>query len=256
MGLYTNKTVIVTGAANGLGRQIATDYVKEGAVVIAVDINEKGLRELKDTTSAFEGEVYEYVGDIALQQTNEAMIDYAVEITGKLDILVNNAGVPGRCEPVGELTNELWNKVISINLQAPMFAMRKAVNVMLEQETGGNIINIASDSGLIAGRSGVAYTTAKHGLIGLSKNTAYMYLKNKIRCNAIAPGAIQTDILQAFPDDSKFGAERIYAGMGKDAGFEVGQPEDVSNLVLFLTSDKAKHITGVVYNIDGGLLSY
>lgn len=256
MGLYTGKTVIVTGAANGLGRQIALDYAKEGATVVAVDINEKGLQELKNETGAVEGEILEYAGDIALQETNEGMIDFAVEKTGKLDILANNAGVPGRCEPVGELTNELWNKIISINLQAPMFAMRKAVNVMSEQETGGNIINISSDSGLIAGRSGVAYTTAKHGLIGLSKNTAYMYLKNKIRCNAIAPGAIQTDILQAFPDDSKFGSERINAGMGKDAGFEVGEPEDVANLVLFLTSDKAKHITGVVYNIDGGLLSY
>lgn len=256
MGLYTNKTVVVTGAANGLGKQIATDYVKEGATVIAVDINEKGLQELQDATSAFEGEVLVYAGDISLQETNERMIDYAVEKTGKLDILVNNAGVPGRCEPVGELSNELWNKIISINLQAPMFAMRKAVNVMTEQGNGGNIINISSGSGLVAGRSGVAYTTAKHGLVGLSKNTAYMYLKNKIRVNAIAPGAIQTDILQAFPDDSKFGSERIYAGMGKDAGFEVGEPEDVANLVLFLTSDKAKHITGVVYNIDGGLLSY
>lgn len=253
---FDGKTVVVTGAGNGLGKQITIDYLKDGATVVAVDIDENGLEKLKDLTADSEGTLYTYAGDLALQEVNEGMIDFAVEKTGKLDILVNNAGVAGRFEPIGELTNELWERIMKIDLQAPVFAIRKAVNVMLKQENGGNIVNIASASGIIGGRSGVAYTAAKHALVGVTKNTAYMYLKNKIRCNAVAPGAIRTSIIEPYPDDSEFGRNRILGGAGTDDGTKVGEPEDISNVVRFLSDDAAKHINGVVYVVDGGLLSY
>ncbi|MGN0513268.1 MAG: SDR family oxidoreductase [Lachnospiraceae bacterium] len=253
---YTGKSVVVTGAAAGIGAQIALDYIKEGATVIAVDINEDGLKRLSDRAKEYEGTLYEYTGDISLQETNEAMIDFAVEKTGKIDILVNNAGVAGRFEPIGDITNELWQRVLKVNLQAPMFSMRKAVQVMLLQKDGGNIVNIASVAGIRTGQSGVAYTTAKHGLIGMSQNTAYMYLKNNIRCNVVAPGGIKTSIIEAYPDDNPFGRDRIYGGAGRDNGAQLGEPEDISAMVRFITSDEAKHITGSVFVVDGGASSY
>lgn len=253
---FEGKSVIVTGAGGGLGAQTALDFAAEGADVVAVDINEAALAELREKAAGLAGKIHPYAGDLSLQEVNEAMIDFAVEKFGKLDVLVNNAGVAGRFEPIGELTNELWDRVLKVNLQAPMFSMRKAVQVMSNQPQGGNIVNIASVCGLRAGLSGVTYTVAKHGLIGMSKNTAYMYLKEGIRCNVVAPGGIKTAIIEDYPDDSPFGKARIQGGAGSDTGFELGEPEDISSMVRYLASDEAKHITGSVFVVDGGFSSY
>ena len=251
---FQKKNVIVTGAGRGVGYQIAYDFAAEGANVIAVDIDFSGLDVLEEKAKELAGSVWKYQGDLSLQETNEAMIDYTVQKFGSLDILVNNAGVAGRFEPVGELTNELWERVLKVNLQAPMFAIRKAVNVMSGQEHGGNIVNIASVCGLRSGLSGVAYTVAKHGLIGLTQNTAYMYLKKGIRCNAVAPGGIRTTLIEDYPDDSPFGKARIAEGAGK--GFGLGEPEDISSLVRYVASDEAKYINGSVLVADGGFTAY
>ena len=117
---FEGKSVIVTGAGGGLGAQTALDFAAESADVVAVDINEAALAELRERASGLAGKIHPYVGDLSLQEVNEAMIDFAVEQFGKLDVLINNAGVAGRFEPIGELTNELWDRVMKVNLQAPM----------------------------------------------------------------------------------------------------------------------------------------
>lgn len=253
---FEGKSVVVTGAASGMGRQITLDFAREGATVIGVDIKESELVSVVLEAEGLPGRVLAYPGDLALQETNEGMIDYAVEQTGKLDILVNNAGVGGRFEPVGDLTNELWERVMKIDLQAPMFSIRKAVQVMSKQETGGSIVSTASVCAIRGCRSGVAYTVAKHGLIGLTENTAYMYLEQGIRCNVVCPGGIKTSLIEDFPDDNPFGKARVASGSGQFSPRLLGEPVDVSSVIRYLSSDEAKFINGATIVIDGGLASF
>lgn len=247
---FEGKSVIVTGAAAGMGRQITLRYLAEGATVIAVDLNEDSLAALLSESASPE-RLITFAGDISLQETNEAMIDLAVSKCGKLDILVNNAGVGGCYEPIGELTNELWQKIMRVDLDGPMYAMRKAVQVMLNQEKKGTIINIASVAGIKSCRASVAYTAAKHALVGLSQHTAYMYLHEGIRCNVVCPGAIRTGMSGNHDGDSEFGFARVRDGM--DPVLPFGIPDDIASTVLFLSSDEAKFINGATIVVDGGV---
>lgn len=132
-----------------------------------------------------------------------------------------------------------------------MFAMRKAVQVMCGQENGGNIVNVASIGGVRGCRAGAAYTASKHALVGMTKNTAYMYAGNKIRCNVICPGGVETEVMNSQTNINQMGMCRIMAGL--DNSIPQGQPEDISSAVLFAASDDAKFMTGAVMVIDGGV---
>ncbi len=133
---FENKSVVVTGASSGMGRQIALDFAKEGATVIAVARRKERLEELVKESEPLSGKILLYVGDVSLEEVNEGMIEYAIKECGKLDILVNNAGVMDEFTPVGDMSNDLWRKIMSINLDGPVYAMRKAVQVMNGQESG------------------------------------------------------------------------------------------------------------------------
>ncbi len=255
---FENKTVVVTGAAAGMGEQITKDLISQGATVVAVDINKNALENLKNNIEQ-EGlpnakanqRLIIFEGDISKRETNEAMIAKAVEETGKLDVLVNNAGVAGHSEPIGETSDDDWNRIFSVDLNGPMFAIRAAVKQFLEQENGGNIVTIASMAGLKGCRSCAAYGAAKHGLIGLSENTAYMYMHKNIRSNVVCPGAIKTGMTSRPELENQFGRERIRAGMDPEIPF--GTPKDVANAVLFLASDDARFINGASLVVDGGI---
>ena len=170
------------------------------------------------------------------------MIDTAITLYGKLDILVNNAGIMDGFEPVGEVSNDRWEKVFAVNVNGPMYASRKAIAHFLEQG-GGSIINIASIGGLQGGRAGAAYVASKHAVIGLTKNTAFMYAKKGIRCNAVAPGAVATNIAQSMGGDiSTFGQQTTGVGMAINPAF--GMPEQIASVALFLASDDASFVNG------------
>lgn len=246
--LFTNKSVIVTGAGAGMGRQIALDFISQGATVIGIDINEDSLNQVK--TEAGERFI-PFAGDVSKSDTVEKAIERLVEYTGKLDVLVNNAGVAGHSEPIGETEDSDWNRIISINLSGPMYAIRAAVNRMLKQESGGSIVTIASLAAIRGCRSCAAYGAAKHGLIGLCENTAYMYLHKNIRSNIVCPGAIKTGMTSHPELENQFGRERIRSGMDPDLVY--GTPADVSNAVLFLAKDESKFINGATLVVDGGI---
>lgn len=248
---FEGKSVVVTGASSGMGRKIALDFAKEGATVIAVARRKERLEELQKEAEGLAGRILPYPGDVTSEEVNEGMIDYAVKECGKLDVLVNNAGVMDEFTPVGEMSNELWNKVMKVNLDGPVFAMRKAVQVMLTQETAGNIVNVASIGGVNGCRAGAAYTASKHALVGVTKNTAFMYAPQKIRCNVICPGGVETEVMVGQTNISQAGVGRIMSGL--DASIPQGQPEDISEAVLFVASDAAKFMTGAVMVIDGGV---
>lgn len=247
---FEGKCVVVSGASSGMGRKIALDFAKEGATVIAVARRLERLEEIAKEAESFVGKILPYQGDISLEEVNNSMIDYAVKECGKLDVLVNNAGIMDEFTPIGELTDELFNKVMAVNLNGPIYAMRKAVQVMLEQETKGNIVNIASIGGVCGARAGVAYTASKHAIVGATRNTAYMYA-GKIRCNVVCPGGVETEVMNSQTNISQFGVGRIMAGL--DTSIPAGKVEDISTAVLYIASDDAKFMTGAEIVIDGGV---
>ena len=253
---WIKKRVVVTGAAAGMGRAITEGFLKQGATVVAVDINQTALTDLqKDIEEAYGKDVAEHLlpfaGDISKQETNEAMIGRAIEATGTIDVLVNNAGIAGHSEPITETTNEDWNRILEVNLNGPMYAIRAAVQKMRQQENGGSIVTIASVAGIRGCRSSVAYSVAKHGLVGLCEHTAYAYMHEGIRSNIVCPGAIRTGMTSKPDTESKFGRARIMSGM--DPQFVFGETGDIAEAVLFLASDKAKFINGATLVVDGGI---
>lgn len=248
---FEGKSVVVTGASSGMGRAIALAFAREGANVVAVARRQERLEEIAAQAEGLAGTILPYPGDVTKQEINEGMIDFAVEKFGGLDILVNNAGVMDEFKPIAEVSDELWSKVFALNVDAPMRAMRKAVQTMLAAETKGCIINVASIGGLNGGRAGAAYTASKHAIVGLTENTAYMYVGNGIRCNAICPGGIETEVMNGQTDISQFGMGRIMAGV--DTSIPQGQPEDIAAAALYLAGDNAGFITGASLVVDGGV---
>lgn len=248
---FTGKTVVITGASSGIGHKVALDFAEQGAKVIAVARRKERLEALVNEAQGMKGEIIAYPGDISDRAVNEGMIDFAVEQGGKIDVLVNNAGVMDEFVPIGELSDDLWQKIMRINLDGPMYSMRKAVQVMTEQVDGGNIVNIASVGGVNGARAGAAYTTSKHAIVGLTKNTAFMYAGDKIRCNVICPGGVETEVMDSQTNISEKGIGRVMAGM--DTSIRSGKPEEISAAVLFLASDAASFVNGSVFVVDGAL---
>lgn len=248
---FKSKNVVVTGASSGMGWKIALDFAKEGANVVAVARRKERLDELVKEAQGLAGRILAYPGDVSKQEINDGMIEFAIKEFGSLDILVNNAGIMDEFIPIADLSNDLWDHIMKVNLEGPMFAMRKAVQVMLEQETGGNIINVASIGGVNGCRAGAAYTASKHALVGLSKNTAFMYVGKGIRCNVVCPGGVETEVMNSQKNISEFGVGRVMAGL--DQSIAAGKAEDISSAVLYVASDDAKFMNGAVMIVDGGV---
>ena len=248
-----NKVAVVTGAGSGMGRAIAELYAAEGARVIAADINADSLQEVVSGIVAKGGKATAVMANMGVEAEVDALIDAAIETYGGLDILVNNAGIMDNVAPVGEVTNAMWERVMAINLTGPMQAMRKAIPHMLEGQ-GGVIVNIASLGGLHGARAGAAYTASKHALVGLTKNTAYMYAKQGLRCNAICPGGVETNIAATMTNVSEVGGARQYSGLGTMP--RAGKPSEIAEVALFLASDASSFVNGAALPVDAGWASY
>jgi len=250
-----NKVAIVTGAASGLGKAIATLYAAEGAKVIAADVNKEALEKLKSEITSAGGDIIVLSADITKPADIENIVDETLKKYGTLDILVNNAGVMDDFSPVGDIKDEMWLRVLEINLNGPMRLMRSAFKIMLKKNSG-TIINISSVGGLQGARAGAAYTASKHALIGLTRNTGYMYSKSGIRCNAIAPGAMETNIAATIDMQhlNPLASSMIMPGMVTNP--RTSKPVEVANLALFLATDEASFINGAVLVADGGWTAY
>ncbi|MFT3982602.1 MAG: SDR family oxidoreductase [Lachnospiraceae bacterium] len=249
------KVAIVTGSSSGMGRDIALMYAKEGAKVLAVARRAERLSTLVEEAKSFEGEIVAYPANLSDSESVESMVDEAISVFGKLDILVNNAGIMDDMSGVGNASDEMYDKVFNVNVKAPMIAMRKAVN-HFETVGGGVIINVASIGGLKGGAAGAIYTASKHALVGLTKNTGYMYALKNIRCNAICPGAIATEIgtTETMQHLDPAGAARCGLGMGLNPG--TGSGNDIASLAVFLASEESSFINGQSIAIDGGWTAY
>lgn len=247
-----NKVAVITGAGSGMGKAMIELFVKEGAKIIAADINEGGVNEVISATGDAAGEITFSKTDVSNREQVEAMIDLAINKYGKLDILINNAGILDNMVPIADLEDSLWEKVQAVNVNGVMYAMRKAVPIMLKQG-GGAIINTASVGGLFGTRAGASYTASKFAVVGLTKNVGFMYGDQGIRCNAICPGGIATNIAAGLANANQFGMGKATAG----AGFSrTGKPEDIANAALFLASDDSSFINGTTITVDGGWTAY
>ena len=246
-----DKVAVVTGAGSGMGRAMAALFASEGASVVAAEWNAEALKQVVDEVTAAGGVISGVEGNVALEADCDRIIESAVQAYGRVDVLCNNAGVMDTNQAVGELTNEMWERVLGINLNGPMFLSRKAVPIMVAQG-GGSIVNTASLAGLGGGAAGVAYTVSKHGVIGLTRNTAFVYGPEGVRCNAIAAGAVKTNIM-ASVDPTKMDPKASARYQTWYAAIP-GQLEatDIAQLALFLASDESKMINGAIIPADAG----
>jgi len=243
-----DKVAVVTGAGSGIGLEIARLFVAQGAKVIAADWHGD---DVKAVATEIGGAIVPVTANVAVEAECVATIDRAVAEFGRIDILVNNAGVMDLFQSVADLDNDTWRRVLSVNLDGPMFAMRRAVPLMLKQG-GGAIVNIASVAGLGGGSAGAAYTASKHALIGLGQSTAFQYAGTGLRCNTVASGGVTTNIMQSVDQ-----THIDQAALGRLGPYQASNPGmldpfDIANLVLFLASDEARHINGAVIPADMG----
>jgi NAD(P)-dependent dehydrogenase (short-subunit alcohol dehydrogenase family) len=255
MPVLANKIAVVTGAGSGMGKAITQLFLREGCKVLAVDLKEDRLSELQQENQSANGSLTTLVTNMGVEADIERMIQTTVKTYGGIDILVNNAGIMDHFAPVGELDNAMWEKVMKVNVEGPFKAMRSAMPFFLKKNKGV-IINIASIGGHQGARAGAAYTTSKHALIGLTRNTGYMYSKSGIRCNAIAPGAVATNIADTI-DMSKITPlvnDRIMSGMVLNP--RTGEASEIAEIALFLASDASSFVNGAVITADGGWTAY
>lgn len=250
------KSVVVTGAAAGIGNAVVELFLDNGANVVAVDTQGERLENLCEEWADKPGRVIAFVGDVSEEATTDGMIDAAIENFGTFDVLVNNAGVMDDNTAIGDMSDEMMEHVFAVNTYGPMRAMRKAVNAFValnpdaeeDDETIGSIINIVS-VGAVHQTAGASYCASKGALLSATKNTAFMYIHKGIRCNAICPGGIITDLPITMPTANDFGFSRTSELLVHSS--LLGMPEDVANAALFLAKDDSHFINGAVLNVDG-----
>jgi len=247
------KVAVVTGAGSGMGKAIAVLFAQEGAKVIVADINLETVNAAVAEITAKGGIAKAIRADVSKETDVQNMIDAAVGTYGTLDILVNNAGIMDNFVPAAAVTDELWEKVFAVNATGPMRAIRKALPVFIEKGSG-IIINIASAGGLLGSRAGAAYTASKHAVIGLTKNVGFQYAKLGIRCNAIAPGAVNTNIGTTIFNPNAFGMERAMAGINLNP--RIGEPGEIANIALFLACADSSLMNGTIITADSGWTAY
>ncbi|MEO0614945.1 MAG: SDR family oxidoreductase [Pseudomonadota bacterium] len=251
MGRVAGKVALVTGAAQGLGEAISRMLAREGAIVLATDINGDGVSRVAESITADGGSAYAMTHDVTDLDTWRAAVARAAELGG-LHILVNNAGI-GSVGGVVEETVENWRAVHAVDVDSVFYGCKAALPLMTESG-GGSIINISSIAGIIAGYNFAAYNSAKAAVCHLSKSIALDCAKkrNNIRCNSVHPVFIDTPILDGMGDGNDRDAMLGRLGRQIPLG-RVGHPDDVAYGVLYLASDESKFVTGSELRIDGGI---
>jgi NAD(P)-dependent dehydrogenase (short-subunit alcohol dehydrogenase family) len=251
---FAGKTVVITGAASGIGKATCLLFAGEGATVIAGDIDEKGGTELAATSN---GKIHFKKTDVCNPADIKALMDFAAEKTGGIDVVFNNAGAGGDRAPIEEIEPEGWDRTMDLLLRSVAMGVRYAVPHMIGRE-GAAIVNTASVAGLGAGYSPTAYAVAKGAVIHLTKVGATDLAKHNIRMNAICPGFIQTNIFASsldVPEDKREAANQIIFEIANHTQpvKRGGRPEDIANMVAYLASKEAGFITGAHFVVDGGI---
>lgn len=246
---FEDKAALVTGAASGMGRATAVRLAGEGARVFGLDVDAQGLAETEATVKDAGGEITVSVTDVTSRDQCFDAVKAAVESYGRLDVVANVAGIV-RFAHSHEMSGEEWNLVLAVNLSGPFYVCQAALPHLLE--TGGNIVNVASNAGLMGQAYTTAYCASKHGLIGMSKSLAMEFIKHDVRINVVAPAGTDTpmNVGVSFPEGVNPKLVKPYMGMRG-----MGTAEDVASLIAYVASDEARMIHGAVLSVDNGMMA-
>jgi NAD(P)-dependent dehydrogenase (short-subunit alcohol dehydrogenase family) len=250
---FEGKTVVITGAAGGIGRATARRFAEEGANLVLVDLPDSGLADAEADVRNLGAETLAVPADVTKANDVANYASLARQKFGGIDAFFNNAGIEGWVGPTTDYPEEIFDRVIAVNVKGVWLGMKYVVPVMRERG-GGSIVNTASVAGLAGTPSLIAYGASKHAVIGMSKSAALEFGRDKIRCNAICPSPIETRMMRSIergsnPDDP----EAVHQMMAANIPLgRYGEPEEVGALVAFLCSEDAKFISGGIYTIDGG----
>ncbi|MDQ1901158.1 SDR family NAD(P)-dependent oxidoreductase [Paracoccus sp. WLY502] len=246
---FSGRTAIVTGAASGLGHEIALELAASGALVIVSDLKDEACRAVVDEIAAAGGKAKAFAADVTDEDAMREMAAFAEKDCGGLHMAVNNAGIGGPSKPTGDYPSQDWRRVIDINLNGVFYGMRWQIPAML-RAGGGSIVNMSSILGLVGFANAAPYVAAKHALLGLTKTAAMEYARQGIRVNAVGPAFIDTPLLSANLSPEVMEGLAALHPVGR-----IGKPTEVSALTCFLLSDRASFITGSYHLVDGGYTS-
>ncbi len=246
MGEFDGKVALVTGGASGIGEAIVRELAAGGASVVVADRDKAGIDRVVGEIKAKGGVAAGFEIDVSSPEQNAAMVAFAEKTYGGLHLAVNNAGIGGPSAPTGEYPLDGWKSVIDVNLNGVFYGVRYEIPAMLKSG-GGAIVNMASILGTVGFANAVAYTSAKHAVVGLTKVAAMEYGDKAIRVNAVGPGFIDTPLLSKNLDAATL---KYVAGLHPVQ--RLGTSEEVSALTCFLLSDRASFITGSYHLVDGG----
>jgi 3-oxoacyl-[acyl-carrier protein] reductase len=243
-----NKTAIITGGSNGLGKATALLFSREGANVVVADMDENAGIKVIDEIKNSGGRGLFLKVNVSNQEEVNQLVSAALKEFGKLHILINNAGIVSDARLV-KMELEQWQKVIDVNLKGVFICAQAVSKVLIEQNEGGAIINTSSVVGLYGNFGQSNYVASKAGVIGMTKTWAKELGKYNIRVNAVAPGFMETDIIKSMPE-KVIGLMKEKTILGR-----LGKPEDIANAFLYLASDEGNYITATVLSVDGGIVT-
>jgi len=241
------KVAVITGAASGIGRATVIAMLDRGFRVAAIDIDTEGLNGLSDSLQSNKECCDTYITDVAVKDQCHSTITQIFEKNGRIDVLANIAGI-ARSEHMTEVSEASWNEMVGVNLSGVFWCSQAAIPFLIENN--GALINVASCSGLMGQAYTVAYSATKGGVISMTKSLAMEYIKTGVRINAVAPGSVQTQLIDNYsiPKDVNMDLVKPYMGFRGMA-----EAEEISNVISFLASDEARRIHGAVITVDGGL---
>jgi NAD(P)-dependent dehydrogenase (short-subunit alcohol dehydrogenase family) len=247
-GSYAGKVAFVTGAGSGIGRATALAFAREGASVVVSDISEQGNQETVRMIEELDERALAVRCDVTRTGDVKAALDRTVETFGRLDVAFNNAGVEQEEAATAQLAEEVWDRVIDIDLRGVFLCMKHEIPLMLEQG-GGAIVNTSSGAGVKGFPMGAAYVAAKHGVIGLTRSAALDYAQANIRINAVCPGIIETQMMDRVTGDTPEGRQQV---ISQEPIGRMGKPEEIAEAVLWLCSEAASFVVGHAMVVDGG----
>ncbi|WP_341838573.1 SDR family oxidoreductase [Chitinophaga pollutisoli] len=246
--LFSGKVALVTGAGSGIGEATALLYATQGAKVIVSDINEEHGNGVVDKIRQSGGDAQFVACDVSKPEACEQLVNETLRHYGRLDYACNNAGIGGEANPVGDMSVKGWDTVIAVNLSSVFYCMKYQLPAILKSG-GGAIVNMASILGQVGFPHSAGYVAAKHGVVGLTQNAAAEYSAQGVRVNAVGPGFIDTPLLKQMDKATK---DML---VSKHPIGRLGKAEEVAEVVIWLSSDKASFVTGAYYAVDGAYLA-